>query len=225
MASPLTEPESLAADPTRGVIYGVDRDEQLIAYDIAMDSWAVVGATGVASGGKGGLAYDPALDVLYFSDTDGNLYTIDPATALATPVGVIDTVEHFVGLTYSNENPVPDIKANGSDDEITIKRWETLSLTVTLEAGEMAGVVDVEMWILADTPFGWFHYEFGGGGQWLPGENVAFQGSLADLAPTVILNQPLFPGSYRFYYDIDLVVNGVRDSGFTDSVDVIITWF
>jgi hypothetical protein len=60
----------------------------LHAYDVATDTWSVVGPTGLAFElNDSGLAYDPAQDVLYAIAGDGNLYRLDPNTGTATRIG------------------------------------------------------------------------------------------------------------------------------------------
>ena len=100
LTSPSTEPECLAADPNNNLIFGVDGGESLISYDIGTDSWSTVGVTSVNDGGKGGLAFDPITNILYFINRDGELFTIDPTNADTTFIGTVPDVDYFVGLTY-----------------------------------------------------------------------------------------------------------------------------
>ena len=106
LASPPTETECLAADPGRNLVYGLDTDiEDLMAYDVAGDTWSVIGPTSVANGGKAGMAYDPEGDVIYVADREdtGNLYSVNPVTGATTHIGVTGADSSFYGLTF-----VPD---------------------------------------------------------------------------------------------------------------------
>jgi hypothetical protein len=74
-----------------GVVYGLpgfaDSDTNLWSYDPVLDSWKVIGDTGV-DWFECGLAYDAMDDVLYAIDgLDSLLYRIDPGTGATTVVG------------------------------------------------------------------------------------------------------------------------------------------
>ncbi len=87
LAPPPEDLEGLASDGV-GTIFGVGESLFLHAYDIATDTWSVVGPTGLGFElNDAGLAYDPFQDVLYVLPDDGNLYRLDPNTGSGTPVG------------------------------------------------------------------------------------------------------------------------------------------
>jgi hypothetical protein len=124
--------------------------------------------------------------------------------------------------TNSAEDPVPDIKANGSDGPITIIRSETLSITVEFDKGSFEGF-EADWWLVAQTPFGWYHYHPTSG--WLPGREVTLQIPLRDLPLREVLNMSGLPaGAYTFYFGVDLVKNGIINMGqaYYDSVEVTI---
>lgn len=214
-----TEPESLAADPFRGAIYGLGTNEQLVVYDIATGEWSDLGDTGVDQGNQGGLAYDPVADLLYFLENDGVLWSIDPMNLETLEVARFEDFGPFAGLAYVPEYPVPDIKVNGSDGPVTIWRFQRVSVTVSLDAGELANSSDVEEWISVDRPDGLYHYDFDSD-QWLPGPGVSAVGPLQDRLETPIFDGRQPRGSYTLNYHIDLVVNGEQDAGFSDSVSL-----
>lgn len=222
LSAPSTEPECLAVDPITSVVYGVDRDEGLIAYDISTDTWSYVGLTEVTDGGKGGLAYDPVTNLLYFSNTDGDLYSIDPASLETVSMGKIDGIESFVGLTYIPDLPVPDIKANGSDESISVTPSEPVAITVSCSAGPLSGSISVEVWILAEGPDGWYYFDLSGGTGWNYGIGLSYEGLLADLPTRQIWNNSLEAGNWEISFHIDLVINGVQDPAQSDSVAVIV---
>jgi hypothetical protein len=120
-------------------------------------------------------------------------------------------------------NPVPEIRANGSDGPVTITAGDALSITIALDATGNVGD-DADWWSLASTPFGWYHYNVSG--EWIPGQNVTFQGPLFDLPNFEVLNMSRLPaGSYTFYFGVDMNMNGFLDPDqmYYDIVEVVIT--
>jgi hypothetical protein len=115
-------------------------------------------------------------------------------------------------------DPVPDIKANGSDGPISVASGANVSLVVTLNAGAAAGT-NGDWWVLCDSPFGWYYDDLVSG--WQPGTSVTYQGPLSDLPPYEVLNSPLPDGAYTCYFGVDMVMNGALDLGqlYYDSVD------
>jgi hypothetical protein len=57
------------------------------------------------------------------------------------------------------QDPVPDIKATGSNGPITISLSVNSKLTVWLDPKGSSDNVDY--WVLCDTDFGWFYYKVG----------------------------------------------------------------
>lgn len=120
-------------------------------------------------------------------------------------------------------NPLPDIRANGSDGPISIARGQVLSVTVSLDAVGRIGE-GADWWVLARTPFGWYHYTIGG--VWTPGPGVTFGGPLFDLPLYEVLNTSRLPvGSYTLYFGVDMERDGSLDLDqlFYDSAEVTIT--
>jgi hypothetical protein len=127
------------------------------------------------------------------------------------------------GTGITCKNPTPNIKANGSDNTITTGTDDTLSITVSLCAGDSSSV-NCDWWVAADTPFGWFYYNPSMG--WTPGLSFTYQGPLSDLGTFTVLNMSSLPiGTYTFYFTVDMNMNGVLDfdSLYYDSVVVNIT--
>jgi hypothetical protein len=107
LANPGADVEGLAYG--RGSVYGLAGFSgprgNLYRYDIAGDSWSLVGYTGVDFN-EAGLAYDPVADVLYaIGSQDSNLYAIDPDTAQATGIGNTGLDPAGGGLAFV---PVPE---------------------------------------------------------------------------------------------------------------------
>jgi hypothetical protein len=119
--------------------------------------------------------------------------------------------------------PVPDIKANGSDDPIDLPYGNALSITIEFEPGIYAGY-QADWWCVADTPFGWYYYN-GNTKTWQPGFHVSYQGPLEALSQLQVLNMSdLTTGIYTFYFGVDGVRNGKLDNPlYVDNVIVSIT--
>ncbi len=100
LADPPDEPEALAADPNRNLVYGLDEDKYLVAYDAVLDSWDTIGPTSVDSEGKGGMAYDPVGDAIYFITRYGDLFRINPEDGGTESIGAVDELEEFRGMAF-----------------------------------------------------------------------------------------------------------------------------
>ncbi|NOZ69105.1 MAG: hypothetical protein GXP46_07645 [Deferribacteres bacterium] len=117
--------------------------------------------------------------------------------------------------------PVPDIKANGSDGPVTVTHHDTLSITIALSPGSFDGK-DADWWILVETPYGWYHYNFETG-RWEYGIAVSDQGSLYEIDSVDIPVVPFHhPGEYIYYFRVDTDMNGELDEDvlYEDSVVV-----
>jgi hypothetical protein len=97
-----------------GLIYGLSGWEgpsgNLYSYDIGLDTWSLVGSTGVGFVDTG-LAFDGDLGILYaIGEQDNNLYRINPLTAEATVIGPTGIIgETGGGLAYdASGTPVPE---------------------------------------------------------------------------------------------------------------------
>ena len=51
-----------------------------------------------------------------------------------------------------------DIKANGSDSSISITSNETLSISISLDAGTIVNT-EADYWVVKNTPSGWFYLD------------------------------------------------------------------
>lgn len=116
LAAPDADVEGLAYG--NGVIYGLAGFSgpmgNLYKYDIGLDSWSLIGFTGVEFN-LPGLAFDGDLGILYaIGSQDNNLYWIDPATAAATAIGpTMLTSITGGGLAYQGDTTVPEPAACG----------------------------------------------------------------------------------------------------------------
>lgn len=118
----------------------------------------------------------------------------------------------MLGNTVLADDPIPDIKANGSDGPITINTSDTLSINVSLDAGSSLGE-NADWWLAENTPSGWNYFDvIGGSWSWESGLSVTYQGPLFDLGSTGVLNTSgLSPGTYTFYFGVDMVMNASLD--------------
>jgi hypothetical protein len=107
LASPGVDIEGLAYG--NGVIYGLqgtNSNAGLYSYDIGLNAWSFIGATG-AGFDQAGLAFDNELNLLYAIGTgSSNLYRIDPATAFATAIGPTGLQALGGGLAFDGGSAV-----------------------------------------------------------------------------------------------------------------------
>lgn len=114
-----------------------------------------------------------------------------------------------------------DVKANGSDGPLTISPGGRLTVTVAVDPGPHARV-RADWWLLADTPMGWFHYEFQSG-SWRPGSRLTYQGPLFLLPETEVLDAVGLPrGVYTVHGGVDRVPNGSIDMEAMDHDSVVV---
>ena len=127
------------------------------------------------------------------------------------------------GVFKLASDPIPDIKANGSDEPITLNQSDTLTLTVALDNNGQTDNSD--WWLAADTPFGLYFYTFYG---WRPYPVPVHQGQLFYLDSYEVFSRPvsgLPAGTYTLYFGVDTVMDGdvTWDSVYYDTVEVNIT--
>ena len=123
--------------------------------------------------------------------------------------------------------PLPDIKANGSDGPVTITQGDALLITIDFNAGIQFGE-DADWWILMKTsdpkPNNWYYFDMPTR-TWMLGRSPTRQGSLFDVSSKKVpKTSGLAPGTYTFYFAVDMVMNGSIDvsQAFYDKVKVTI---
>jgi hypothetical protein len=182
------------------------------------------------------MAYNTECSVLGINCTRLQYWSNPDVTYGGVPMGVPEGSYHAAdnrktlnntAYTVANfrescVNPLADIKADNSDGPIIIPSSQNLRLTVELDAGSSSGH-DADWWVLCESPFGWYYRNLSSG--WQPGINVTHQGPLFNLSPYTVMNRTLPAGEYKFYFEIDLNMNGIIDMGQTyyDSVEVTVT--
>ena len=126
----------------------------------------------------------------------------------------------FIEWSLEGE-PVPDVKANGSDSNIIIQSSDTLEVTASITGGNRTDG-DVDWWVLAQTPIGNYRYDILTD-TWVPGLDASHQGKLTDLEPRQVLNMSGLPtGNYTLHFGVDMDRNNSIDQlyMFSDSVGV-----
>ncbi|MGB2957002.1 MAG: sialidase family protein [Anaerolineales bacterium] len=119
--------------------------------------------------------------------------------------------------------PWIDIKANGSDEPVSITQSDTLQIKVSLNRFGL--IVDVDYWLAYKGPFGWIHYS-NTTKKWEPGLGVTHQGPLLDLNNKKVFQKSgLAPGKYIFFFGVDMNMDGnlTKSEIYYDQVKVTVT--
>jgi hypothetical protein len=117
-----------------------------------------------------------------------------------------------VGWT-SGKAPEPMVGVNGSTNDLTLTTSDAVSVVVAMNPRDSDGI-NKDWWVVAVTTVGTYYFQASGG--WVQVADVsqvrpAYQGPLANLAPTTVLSLPSLPaGTFRFYFGID-AMNGAID--------------
>ncbi len=121
----------------------------------------------------------------------------------------------YVGL------PVADIKANGSDGAVGASAGEAVSITLSLDAGNLLGQ-EADWWIVEATPDGSLKYLDPIAISLVPAVTPTLQSPLFSFPPAVLNLTDLAPGVHTFYFAIDQSMDGVItfESLFGDMVTV-----
>jgi hypothetical protein len=145
--------------------------------------------TGLAVGSLGGLV--PNQDIAGISRPQGE--------------GVDRGAYEYGGI------PVPDIKANGQSDTITVSSGTPVSIAVSLNPNSMSGQ-SADWWVAEATPTGGFcHFDLSSGAM-VSGLSTTYQGPLFTLGSTALLStSSLAAGQHVFYFGVDTKMNGLLD--------------
>lgn len=104
--------------------------------------------------------------------------------------------------------PIPDIKANGSDGTIILSPGDTLVLSLNLKAKDYAGE-NADWWLVAQKKGSNKYYSYYRG-RWVRGIRPFLQASIGDFSYEW-RKTDLPQGSYIFYWGVDLDMNGSVD--------------
>jgi hypothetical protein len=124
--------------------------------------------------------------------------------------GGIDRSYLLAGANIDMSFILPNIKANGSTNDITLSSSDKLSVTVELQNQDSSILFNADWWVLVCANGNWFYLDDVGGwsqdGAWQP----AFQGVLTNLQLTEVLNiNGLATGFYTFYFAVDCYMDAV----------------
>lgn len=148
------------------------------------------------------------------------VYTV--GLTVAGPGGA-DTETKIDYITVRQVMPLPDIQANGSDGPVVVSASQPVSVTIGLNPGEYGGF-NADWWVAVHTPFAppgdWYSYVYPTG--WQAGVNLCAQTALFAFSGFEVLNAPLSPGDYTFYFALD-PPDGHATGDVFDSVVVQVT--
>ena len=88
-------------------------------------------------------------------------YSVSSNTSAGSRTGTMTIAGKTITITQegiSTVGPTPDIKANGSDGQITIGTNDTLTIAISLSSGSFSDV-PADWWIVVNTPSGWQYYD------------------------------------------------------------------
>ena len=116
-----------------------------------------------------------------------------------------------------------DMTANGSDGPITVTQNDPVVINISLSPGDRNGQ-SADWWIAVKTPFPqpdqWWSYVYP---HWVKGIHSGAQGGVISLESFEVLNAPLSPGNYTFYFALDDPDGQATGPWWEiDSVDVIV---
>jgi hypothetical protein len=158
---------------------------------------------------------------------------IDTGTSNGAPSTDYDGVTRPQGTGYDvgaleyvyTGNPIPDIKANGSNGPLSISSGTPVTFTVSLDPGSYAAQ-NADWWVAELTPSGTFNYYELSTASMVQGLLPTHQGPLFNLGITQLLSlSDLSVGTNTFYFGVDMNMNGSLDisSLYYDWVSVNVT--
>jgi hypothetical protein len=174
-------------------------------------------------GGADWQSSDIRLDI---GDTAGASYSGFPKVASSeTNVGAVwvDSRNGNYDIYFNRAIPWTNINANGSNGPLTITTMDTLQIRISLNTNGLTANAD--FWLVYKGPSGWYYFDYSSK-KWLPGLDVTYQGALFDLdSKKVFQSSGLSPGTYRFYFGVDLNMDGTvtKISLYYDEVKVTVT--
>jgi len=179
------------------------------------DIWAqIVDSSGFVVWGTTG----SAVCTMTGTQESPKLVQLQPGVAIATWQDGRG-VDRDIYAARVNFAPVPDIKVNGQDQNITIIFPTPIQVTVALDPGSQVGQV-CEWWIFVDSPYG--YYSFKPPRLWRPGLRVSHVGPLFELPDYPIYDGTLPPGDFVFYFAVDPTIDNFPDLTHSDTITVLV---
>ncbi len=208
-------PRQILNGETSALIYA----EKVISADGIDRVWAIITPPGFS----GGLANTPITNLptleldhlgangyaaIYDDFTIEGVYNIAILAKSGGATGVVSLPK----TTTITQKPRPirlDIKANSSDDPITVNPGTPVSISIGLEAGSKGGR-NADWWILESAPGQMVRHFDLNRKSFVPGIGVTYQSALLDLNHTKILEMDDLPlGEHIFYFWVDMDMDGV----------------
>ncbi len=125
--------------------------------------------------------------------------------------------------TDAELGPVPDVTVNGSDGPVTLSENTPVSVAIDLAPRDMAGR-NADFWVGVHTvlgpPLDWFSLVDETG--WREGVWPFKQGEIVAMPTASILNAPLPPGVYYFFFAADGALDGNPAADWLDYVRVTV---
>ena len=114
-----------------------------------------------------------------------------------------------------SQPPLPDIKIDGQDGPLTVPSTQTITMTVHLDPGDMAGV-DMDWWVNATrTHTFWWTFP----NTWKYNQARAYVGPLFNLASYTITQAQIPAGAWTFTFAVD-PKNNIYEGTYLDTIDV-----
>lgn len=161
----------------------------------------------------------PGTYSLQFS-ADG--YITQTVSGISVGSGAATVVDVSLVPEGGGNDPVPDLKVNGSDGPITILPSQNLTVTVTLDPGNQSGT-RMDWWLFVDTPMGLYSYR-AGSGNWIPGASPvrSYNGALFNVPSTTVFSMSgLSSGTYDFTWAVD-ALNNTYEGTYEDTARVTV---
>ena len=108
-------------------------------------------------------------------------------------------------VTNPGNNPIPDIKANGSDTSVTLDRFDPFFVKISLDPGDYTGTL-ADWYICVNTPSGWQSFNLTQMDYSTSGLSPLLQSyGLINLGSTKIFStSSLSAGTYTYYFAVNV---------------------
>ncbi len=113
------------------------------------------------------------------------------------------------------DDPIPDIKVNGSDGPLTLSHTQSVPITVSLVPNGMAGQ-QKDWWVLASKPPSTYYWTFSG---WKTTMKRAYNGQLITVTDYLIVDSQIPVGTWTLTFAIDSL-NNFYEGTYKDTVEV-----